>query len=75
MNWVSCEHKLPDIPYCKQDGTRLISGWVKVLTEDGNEVTAYYHALLGWMVRGEPVGTYKYGYVPLNSKVTHWKVL
>lgn len=50
----------------------LISEWYTVTLEDNSTVQAYYHLHHGWMIKGEVVSNFTYGYIPLNKKVIKW---
>lgn len=58
-------------PRDKNDGTRLVSEWYDVVTEQGN-FRAYYHIFHGWMIKGEPEKDWPFGYKPLEHEVKNY---
>ena len=72
MNWIESKNHVPEMLPRQKDGTRLVSSWVEAILEDGTTIEAYYHFHHGWMKRGEPVGAFKYGFVPAIG-VIKWR--
>jgi hypothetical protein len=50
----------------------LISDLVIAILEDGSKISAYYHFYHNWMIKGDVIGNFKYGYIQLDKDVVSW---
>ena len=71
--WICAINNKPVIIKSRMN-ERLMSDWCQVKTESGAIYDSYFHIWQGWMVKGQPDGLFKYGYVQLKEIVTHFTV-